>query len=145
MFPNYSLFQIFNYASKTPIKYYLYSVQLHMYIIMESTRQKKVARLVQKELGQYFQRESIFLSPGKIITVTVVRMSPDLSLARIYLSVFPSDNTDEILNTISNKSKVIRHDLGKNIRHQLRAVPELAFFLDDTLDYVDNIEDLLKQ
>jgi ribosome-binding factor A len=112
---------------------------------MESTRQKKVARLVQKELGQYFQRESMLLSPGKIISVTVVRMSPDLSLAKIYLSVFPSDNTDEVLQIITGKRKLIRHDLGKNIRHQLRAVPELAFFIDDTLDYVDNIEDLLKK
>ena len=112
---------------------------------MESTRQKKVARLVQKELGQYFQRESMRLSPGKIITVTVVRMSPDLSLAKIYLSVFPSDNTEEVLHVITDRRKFIRHDLGKNIRHQLRMVPELAFYVDDTLDYVDNIEDLLKQ
>ena len=112
---------------------------------MESTRQRKVARLVQKELGQYFQRESILISPGKIITVTVVRMSPDLSLAKIYLSVFPSDNTEEVLQAITDRRKTIRHNLGKIIRHQLRAVPELAFFVDDTLDYVNNIEDLLKQ
>jgi ribosome-binding factor A len=111
---------------------------------METTRQKKVARLVQKELGQYFQRESNSLSPGKIISVTVVRMSPDLSLAKVYLSIFPSENTEEVIRVITEKRKIIRHDLGKNVRHQLRAVPEIAFFVDDTLDYVNNIEELLK-
>ena len=112
---------------------------------MESTRQKKVARLVQKELGNYFQRESSILTPGRILTVTVVRVSPDLSLAKVYLSIFPSDNIIEILQTILDNRKNIRHELGKRIRHQLRIVPELAFFIDDTLDYVDNIEDLLKK
>jgi len=112
---------------------------------MESTRQKKVARLVQKELGNYFQRESSLLSPGKIITVTVVRISPDFSLAKVYLSIFPSDNTNDVLQKITGKQKAIRHELGKNIRHQLRAIPDIAFFVDDTLDYVNNIEDLLKK
>jgi len=112
---------------------------------MESTRQKKVSRLVQKELGNYFQRGSYSLSPGRIITVTVVRISPDLSLAKVYLSIFPSENTEEVLQTFLDHRKTIRHELGKKIRHQLRAVPELAFFVDDTLDYVDNIENLLKK
>lgn len=112
---------------------------------MESTRQKKVARLVQKELGNYFQRGSASISPGKIITVTVVRISPDLSLAKVYLSIFPSDNTKEVLQTILDHRKNIRHELGKRIRYQLRIIPELAFYVDDTLDYVDNIEDLLKK
>jgi ribosome-binding factor A len=111
---------------------------------MESTRQKKVARLVQKELGHYFQRESNSISPGKIISVTVVRMSPDLSLAKVYLSIYPSENTEDVILGITEKRKIIRHDLGKNIRNQLRIVPELAFFVDDTLDYVENIEELLK-
>jgi len=130
---------------KPPIKYYLYSLYLMFIVTMESTRQKKVARLVQKELGNYFQRGSSSLSPGRIITVTVVRISPDLSLAKVYLSIFPSDNITEVLQTILDNRKIIRHELGKKIRHQLRVVPELAFFLDDTLDYVDNIEELLKK
>lgn len=108
-------------------------------------RQKKVARLLQKELGNYFQRGSSSLSQGKIITVTVVRITPDLSLAKVYLSIFPSDRSKEVLQTILDNRKIIRHELGKNIRHQLRAVPELTFFVDDTLDYVDNIEELLKK
>ena len=130
---------------KPPIKYYLYSLYLIFIVTMESTRQKKVARLVQKELGNYFQRGSSSLSPGRIITVTVVRISPDLSLAKVYLSIFPSDNITEVLQTILDNRKVIRHELGKKIRHQLRVVPELAFFVDDTLDYVDKIEELLKK
>ena len=112
---------------------------------MESTRQKKVARLIQKELGNYFQREAKNISPGKMITVTVVRISPDLAIARVYLSLFPSGNNQEILENISDMGKLIRHDLAKKVRHQLRSVPELAFFVDDTLDYVDNIEGLLKR
>ncbi len=100
---------------------------------------------MQKELGNYFQRGSYSLSPGRIITVTVVRISPDLSLAKVYLSIFPSENTEEVLQTFLDHRKTIRHELGEKIRHQLRAVPELAFFVDDTLDYVDNIENLLKK
>jgi ribosome-binding factor A len=115
------------------------------FVIMESTRQKKVARLVQKELGNYFQRGSSSFSSGRIITVTVVRISPDLSLAKVYLSIFPSDNAGEVLQTILDNRKIIRHELGKKVRHQLRTVPELAFFVDDSLDYVDNIEELLKK
>jgi ribosome-binding factor A len=130
---------------KPPIKYYLCSLYLFFIIIMESTRQKKVARLVQKELGNYFQRGSSSFSQGRIITVTVVRISPDLSLAKVYLSIFPSDNAGEVLQTILDNRKIIRHELGKKVRHQLRTVPELAFFVDDTLDYVDNIEELLKK
>ena len=130
---------------KPPIKYYLYSLYLIFIVTMESTRQKKVARLVQKELGNYFQRRSSSLLPGRIITVTVVRISPDLSLAKVYLSIFPSDNITEVLQTILDNRKIIRHELGKKIRHQLRVVPELAFFVDDTLDYVDKIEELLKK
>lgn len=128
-----------------PIKYYLCSVYKFIVVIMESTRQKKVARLMQKELGNYFQKESSLLSPGKIITVTIVRISPDLSLAKVYLSIFPSDNTEGVLHGITKKRKTIRYELGKNVRHQLRAIPELAFFVDDSLDYVDNIDGLLKQ
>lgn len=130
---------------KPPIKYYLYSLYPIFIVTMESTRQKKVARLVQKELGNYFQRRSSSLLPGRFITVTVVRISPDLSLAKVYLSIFPSDNITEVLQTILDNRKIIRHELGKKIRHQLRVVPELAFFVDDTLDYVNKIEELLKK
>lgn len=110
---------------------------------MESTRQSKVSRLIQKDLGEIFQQESRNLFNGKMISVTVVRMSPDLGLAKVYLSIFPSDKIEENLETIRRNSKKLRHILAKRVRHQLRIVPELAFFLDDSLDYIENIDNLL--
>jgi len=110
---------------------------------MNSTRQNKVARLIQKEMGCIFQKESRNFFKGILITVTVVRISPDLSSAKIYLSLFPTNNKDEILSLISKNNKIIRHELAKRIRHQFRAVPQLTFFLDDTLDYMENIDSLL--
>ncbi len=111
---------------------------------MESTRQRKVARLIQKELGDVFQREGQTFAQGSMITVTVVRVTPDLSHAKVFLSIFPSKNNQEIIKTKSERVKKIRHELGKRIRHQLRAIPEIYFYIDDTLDYVENIENLLK-
>lgn len=111
---------------------------------MESTRQKKVSRLIQKELGEIFQRKTNEFG-GKMITVTIVRMSPDLSLAKIYLSIFPIDKDESTLQRIKSHTSHLRNDLGKIVRNQLRIVPELAFFIDDSLDYIENIEDLLKK
>jgi ribosome-binding factor A len=109
---------------------------------MTSTRQNKVARLLQKELGQIFLQES-HLFGSKMITVTVVRVTPDLGLAKIYLSVFsPGDDSDPISGIQEHIGK-IKNELGKRIRHQLRSMPELQFYLDDSLDYVDNIDSLL--
>jgi len=111
---------------------------------MESTRQRKVARLIQKELGDVFQREGQTFAQGSMITVTVVRVTPDLSHAKVFLSIFPSKNKQEVIKTISEDVKKIRHELGKRVRHQLRTIPEIYFYIDDTLDYVENIENLLK-
>ncbi len=111
---------------------------------MESTRQKKVSRLIQKEIAEIFQRKGNEIAPGKLISVTVVRMSPDLSLAKIYLSIFPSEGKQEVLNTVRDHTSKIRFELGQKIRTQLRIVPELAYFIDDSLDYIENIEKLLK-
>ncbi|HOK25774.1 MAG TPA: 30S ribosome-binding factor RbfA [Bacteroidales bacterium] len=111
---------------------------------MESTRQKKVSRLIQKEIATILQRKTNELAPGKLISVTVVRMSPDLSLAKVYLSIFPSAEKQEVLNTLKDHSSRIRFELGQKIRTQLRIVPEIAYFIDDSLDYIDNIEKLLK-
>ena len=110
---------------------------------MESTRQKKVARLLQKEIGQILQQKSHELG-GKLITVTIVRMSPDLSLARIYLSFFPVSKNEDPLIPLKDHTSQIRHELGNKVRNQLRIVPELAFFVDDSLDYIEKIEKLLK-
>lgn len=112
---------------------------------MESTRQKKVSRLLQKELGDIFQKMRMTFG-GKMITVTIVRVSPDLALAKTYLSIFPHDKNDEnTLESIRQRSAKIRNELGKKVKNQLRVVPELAFFIDDSLDYIDNIEELLKK
>jgi len=111
---------------------------------MESTRQRKVARLIQKELGDVFQREGQTFAQGSMITVTVVRVTPDLSHAKVFLSIFPQKNKQEVIKTISKDVKKIRYELGKRVRYQLRAIPEIFFYIDDTLDYVENIENLLK-
>ena len=111
---------------------------------MESVRQSKIARLLQKELAEIFQKESRNLFNGKIITVTVVRITPDLALARVYLSIFPLKENEEFTQLINHNISTIRNFLGKRVRHQLRNVPELLFFQDYSLDYIDNINRLLK-
>ena len=110
---------------------------------MESIRQSKVGRLVQKELGIFLQQEGQEYAPGVMLSVTIVRMSPDLGYAKVYLSVFPSKEPEKIISALNKSVKSIRYLLGKKVRHQLRIVPELMFFLDDSLDYAEKIEDLL--
>ena len=112
---------------------------------MTTTRQNKVSRLLQKELGKYLQRTGSGLTGGKMVTVTVVRISPDLGVAKIYLSIFPGDGAQEALQAISDKAGLFRKEMGLRLRNQLRHIPELAFFLDDSLDYIDRIENLLNE
>ncbi|GET30573.1 30S ribosome-binding factor RbfA [Prolixibacter sp. SD074] len=109
-----------------------------------STRQNKIGRLIQKELSELFRRESQMLFRGKMITVTVVRVTRDMSLARCYLSIFPSENAQEILDNINDRKGHLRGELGRIVRHQLRVIPDLEFLLDDSLDYIENIDNLLK-
>ena len=111
---------------------------------MESTRQKKVSKLIQKELAEIFLRRSNEIAPGRLVSITIVRLSPDLSFAKVFLSIFPSANQADVFNTIKEQTAKIRFELGQKIRTQLRIVPELAFFIDDSLDYIDNIDKLLK-
>jgi len=111
---------------------------------MSSTRQNKIERLLQKDLGDIFQKGTTTLFKGKMITVTKVRISPDLSSARAYLSLFPVEDKKEFIDYINTIEGQIRFDLGKRVRHQLRKVPSLSFFVDDSLDYIDNIDKLLK-
>jgi ribosome-binding factor A len=111
---------------------------------MESTRQKKVARLVQKELANYFLRESKDLFAGAFITVTTVRISPDLGHARVYLSLFKAADPKALIEQINQAKKEVRKYLGEMVRRQLRIVPDLDFFLDDSLDYFEKIDQLLK-
>jgi len=111
---------------------------------MESTRQKKVSRLIQKELADIFLRKGNEVARGKLVSITIVRVSPDLSFAKVFLSIFPSSNQKEVLISIKDHTSKIRYELGQKVRSQLRIVPEIAFFIDDSLDYIDNIDKLLK-
>ncbi|MCQ2237957.1 MAG: 30S ribosome-binding factor RbfA [Bacteroidaceae bacterium] len=111
---------------------------------METTRQNKVSRLIQKELSLIFQAQTRQM-PGVLVSVSAVRISPDMSIARTYLSVFPSERAEEIIQNVNNNMKAIRFDLGTRVGKQLRIIPELKFFVDDSLDYIDNIDRLLKQ
>jgi ribosome-binding factor A len=111
---------------------------------MESTRQKKISRLIQKELAGIFLKKGGEIAPGKMISITKVRVSPDLSFARIYISIFPSNSNDQVLKSVQEQSGKIRYEMGQQVRSQLRIVPEIAFFIDDSLDYIDNIDRLLK-
>ena len=114
-------------------------------IIMETTRQQKVARLIQKEIAEIFQTETHLIHDQSLITVTRVNISKDLSVARIYLSIFSIKDKQMVINFIEDKNKEIRFKLGQRVKHQLRIIPELTFILDDTLDYLENIDKLLKK
>lgn len=111
---------------------------------METTRQNKIARLIQKELSDIFQRQTQ-ATRGVIVTVTACRISPDMSVCRGYLSIFPSERAQEICDNINANVREIRYELGQRTRFQLRIIPELKFFVDDSLDYAENIDKLLKK
>lgn len=111
---------------------------------METTRQNKIARLIQKELSDIFMLQTKAMR-GVLVSVSVCRISPDMSSCRVYLSVFPSDRSNEIVKNINDNTKAIRYELGSRVRHQLRIIPELKFFVDDSLDYAENIDQLLKR
>ena len=109
---------------------------------METTRQNKISRLLQKELSEIFLLQTKAM-PG-VLSVSAVRISPDMSIARVYLSIFPSEKSEEMVKNINNNMKSIRFELGTRVRHQLRIIPELKFFVDDSLDYIEKIDALLK-
>ena len=111
---------------------------------METTRQSKISRLLQKDLSDIFLNETR-KTHGVLISVSVVRVSPDLSVAKVYLSIFPSEKAQEILDSIRLNARNIRYELAQRIRFQLRKTPELSFVLDDSLDYIENIDMLLKK
>ncbi|WP_428658350.1 30S ribosome-binding factor RbfA [Runella sp.] len=109
---------------------------------MESKRQQKVARQIQKDLSDIFQKEGRTWFDNAFITVTIVRMSPDLSVARVYLSFLAVKNKGLVLEQIQERSKQIRQLLGQRVRHQLRIVPEVHFYLDDTAEYAAKMDSL---
>ncbi len=107
---------------------------------MESKRQQKFAGVIQKDLAEIFQREGMNYLPNVMVTVTRVRVSPDLALARVYLSLFNSGNKDLAINTIKSHAGEIRYKLGARIKDQARIVPQLDFFIDDTSEYVERMD-----
>ena len=110
---------------------------------MQETRQNKVARLFQKELSLIFQSQTRAMH-GTMVSVTRCKVSPDLGICTAYLSVFHSDKGEEILANIRANDKNVRYELGKKIGKQVRIVPELRFFIDDSLDYLERIDELLQ-
>jgi ribosome-binding factor A len=111
---------------------------------MESKRQQRISRLLQKDLGEIFQLEGRGLFSGSMITVTKVNVTRDLSIAKVFLSLYGSTDKQELIDKIKKHKNEVKYKLGVRIRHQLRVVPDLEFFEDDSLDYIDNIERLLK-
>lgn len=111
---------------------------------MESNRQAKIARLIQKELSEIFRQQTA-KTHGVIVSVSAVRVSPDLSIARAYLSVFPSEKGPEMIESINKSAQTVRYELAQKVRYQLRKTPALQFYLDDSLDYIDNIDKLLEK
>ena len=109
---------------------------------MQETRQNRIARLLQKELSELFQRQTQMMH-GTLVSVTKVKISPDLSVCTAYLSIFPTERAQELLENIQKNERTLRYDLGQRVRHQLRIIPELRFFQDDSLDYLDRIDQLL--
>jgi ribosome-binding factor A len=112
---------------------------------MESTRQNKVSRLLQKDLGDIFQKEGQNLFRNTMITVTKVNVTRDLSVAKVYLSLFSPSDKKQLLENIKRHTREIRFKLGKRIGKQVRLIPELQFYMDDSLDYIENIEKLLDE
>ena len=111
---------------------------------MEKTRQNKIERLIQKELSNLFLNETR-KTHGMMVSVSECRISPDLRYCTAYISVFPSEKSEETIKNLTENVKTIRYELGQRLRYQLRIVPELRFFKDDTLDYMEHIDELLKK
>jgi ribosome-binding factor A len=110
---------------------------------MESKRQTSIGKQIQKDLSEILRNFST-LAPGKMLTVTKVNITSDLGLANINVSVFPSSNSELTIAALNDHRPAIRKELGNKLRHQLRKIPEIKFYIDDSLDYIDNIDNLLK-
>ncbi len=110
---------------------------------MESKRQQKISRLLQKEAAEMFQQELRPLVAGTMVSITIARVSSDLSVVKFYISVFPTERTQEILKALNDAKSRVRFALGQRVGKQLRIVPDLAFYVDDSLDYLENIDKLL--
>ncbi len=111
----------------------------------ETTRQQKVARQIQKDLAEIIRARGMGAYDGALITVSGVKITPDLALAKVYVSIFPSAKAEAIMEQLGEQTSRLRGELGHRVSKQLRIVPELVFYLDDSLDYVEHIDELLKR
>lgn len=111
---------------------------------METTRQQKIAKQIQKDIAEIFQKEGAAIVRGSLVTVTAVRVSPDFGYAKIYVSIFPFECNERVMGEIERNNWFIRRALGQRIRNQLKNIPELQFFLDDSLEYIEGIDRALK-
>lgn len=111
----------------------------------ESTRQLKVAKELQRDMAEIIRSKGMAMFGGALVTVSGVKISPDLSVAKIYVSIFPSDKADKVMEILEENVRSLRGELGNRVARQLRIVPEITFFRDDSLDYVEHIEELLKK
>jgi len=112
---------------------------------MESKRQQKFAGVLQEELATIFQREGAEYLPNTLVTITKVRVSPDLAVAKVYLSFLNTNNTGLSIATVNSHAGEIRYKLGTRIRHQARVVPTLTFFVDDTNTYVEHMDKIFEK
>lgn len=112
---------------------------------IESKRQQRFAGVIQQDLAEMFQREGNLWAPGAFVTVTKVRVTPDLAIARIYLSFLNTKTAKDDIATIKTKTNEIRYKLGVRIKHQARIVPQLEFFLDDTNEYVEHMDKIFEE
>lgn len=109
----------------------------------EGKRQKQVAGVILHDLNDIFLRMGLNMHDGGMVSISSVKITPDLFEARVYLSFFHIKDNDAMLTRIQEKSKEIRKELGNRVRHQLRSIPQITFYIDDTLDYVFRMEELL--
>ncbi|MBR4775856.1 MAG: 30S ribosome-binding factor RbfA [Bacteroidales bacterium] len=110
-----------------------------------STRQLKVAREIQKDLAEIIRAKGMAAFGGAMVTVSEVRVSPDLSVAKVFVSIFPSEKQEAVMAILEDNVKALRGSLGRVVAKQFRIVPELVFLLDTTLDYAEHIDQLLKK
>lgn len=111
----------------------------------ESKRQLQVSREIQKILAEQIRSRGMAFFDGAMVSVSGVKISPDLSIAKVYLSIFPSDKSEKVMGIIEENSRALRGELGSTIGKQMRITPELSWFIDNSLDYVEHIEELLKK
>ena len=111
----------------------------------ESTRQQKIARQLQRDLAEIIRSKGMAAYNGAMVTVSEVRVTPDLSQAKVYVSIFPSSKAEQVMEIIRNSVKQLRGELGRLVAKQLRIVPELLFFLDTSLDYAEHIDEIIKK